>query len=248
MNACARTPSLDAYLDGDLAPEEARAFEAHAAHCPACTDELTLARQVLTALRALPAAPCPDDLFEAALVRIAREAEDRPARPASRARTPRWRAVGLGAALLVLAAAALLVLRPAAEMNPEGPTTASVQPSPALPEPVVLPPSTVPPPDVAATEDAHAPIASDARPVLRRRAPRPAPPVNDLPPNEDIVETPTATPSDLHSPEAEAARDGALLAFALVADANRHAGEAVRENVGAQLGHVSDALSLAFPE
>ena len=81
MNPCALTDQLDAYLDGDLAPAETRAFEAHAGACPACTAELALARRLQGALRALPAEPCPYEVFQGALDRIARESKDRPALP-----------------------------------------------------------------------------------------------------------------------------------------------------------------------
>jgi hypothetical protein len=248
MNPCALTDQLDAYLDGDLAPEASRAFEAHAARCPACADELALAERLQAALRATPAAPCPDDVWAATLARIARAEQDRPAVPtAGRARMPRWRVAAMGVTLLALVAAALLLLRPASETRRETPI-ATADPAPPPPIPITPTPSDVVPSEAASPEAIPATPAPDEPPAPRHRArvPRPAPSAPEIapPPGEGIAEAAPAT----DSPEAEAAREGALLALALVAEANQHATESVRENVGDQLDHVSDALSLAFPE
>jgi hypothetical protein len=251
--SCVLTDQLDAYLDGDLAPEEARAFEAHADRCPACADERALAERLRAALRATPAAPCPDDVWAATLARIAREEQDRPALPAARqARMPRWRVAAMGVTFLALVAAALLLLRPAAETRRETPI-ATADPAPPAPPPIAPTPSDVGPSEAASPEASPAAPAPDApsAPRRRARAPRPVPsaPETTAPPGEGIAGEgiAEALPAT-DSPEAAAAREGALLALALVAEANQHATASVRENVGDQLGHVSDALSLAFPE
>jgi anti-sigma factor RsiW len=106
---------LDAHLDGELAPEQAAALEAHAAGCTACAAELALAGRLQLALHDSPPAPCPDAVFDAALARIASLERERapvgvhaPARdrtPLPRLARPRWRVVV--ATMTVAAALAL---------------------------------------------------------------------------------------------------------------------------------------------
>lgn len=71
---CARIrESLDPYLDGDLSAHEAAGLEAHLSRCPACRDELDLARELATALRAgIPLLACPPRVT-AEVLRVARE-------------------------------------------------------------------------------------------------------------------------------------------------------------------------------
>ena len=238
---CAHLDQLDAYLDGDLAPRAARAYEAHAEACAACTEELALAQRLQGALRALPAEPCPYNVYRGALDRIARERQDRPAAASAatlgRVRLPRWQAVGLGVALVVLAALALLFYRPAAETLP-GPRVAETPvdeaPLPETPAPAQRPLVLEDAPD-AATPD---PGPSDAgRPTPS--APQAAPPreVADAAPSRPDPDMPQ------DEAEAQAAREGVLLAFSLFADANRQATRSVRENVGHGLDYVTDALT-----
>jgi hypothetical protein len=239
MPPCALTDRLDAFLDGDLAPAETTAFEAHLAGCAACADEVVLARRLHAGLRALPPAPCPDDVFEGALARIAALERDRPAMPMAARRTPRWRTLGVGAALLALLALTLLLARTPTEA-PDAPAIASNPPT-------ELPPPPVPAPPVEATPEEPAAPAPQAAPEPRpaRRIRRAAPSAVETPDAPQVVVA--APDSSALSPEAEAARDGALLALALVADAHREAEEALRADVGDGLGAVSDALDFAFP-
>jgi anti-sigma factor (TIGR02949 family) len=93
---------LDAYLDGELAADDARELEAHLAHCPACArfrDERLTLRAAIAAR--VPAFAAPDELrgrVRAAL------------RTAARARVPYrlslpnvWRPLALAASLAVIA-------------------------------------------------------------------------------------------------------------------------------------------------
>jgi len=61
---------IDAYLDGDLSPAESAVADLHLTRCPACAEELQMARQVAGSLRALPAMNCPDSIPEAVRARI----------------------------------------------------------------------------------------------------------------------------------------------------------------------------------
>lgn len=119
---------IDAYLDGDLAPADARALEAHCAACPACADELALAHAVQAALHAWTTPPCPDRVVDAALSEIrTRRARAlvRHARNAGAALIrPMWRpALALATAGAVVVG--LLVLRPASP-EPETYTQAEI--------------------------------------------------------------------------------------------------------------------------
>ena len=243
MPPCALTDHVDAFLDGDLARAEVAAFEAHLPGCAACADEVTLARRLHAGLRALPAEPCPDDVFDGALARIAALERDRPAAVPGARRAPRWRAVGVGAVLLALLALTVLVVRAPAEA-PEAPMVASDTP-PTTPAPLAPPVEAVP--DAPASPAAApAPRPGRARPAPEAPAALPAAPQVAEVSAEDGEVVPGGAPAG-PSPEAEAARDGALLAFALAADAHHDAQQALRADVGDGLGAVSDALALAFP-
>lgn len=250
MNPCAHTDQLDAYLDGDLAPAETRAFEAHAGACPACAAELALARRLQGALRALPAEPCPYEVFQGALDRIARESKDRPALPSpARARRPRWHAAGVGVGLVALVALALVLARPANEPAPVEPVASTETPDPTPPA-VDLPAAEPVPAGAGDTTATPSPARPETTPTARRRAPRPAPytaPKGDLAaarPTPSPAPEPSAEPTPA---EVASAREGVRLAFTLFAEANRQATEAVRSNVGQQLEHVTDALALTLP-
>lgn len=102
MTAACSPSTLDAYLDGLLDAEAARAFEAHAAECAGCASEIALAERIRATLRETPAEPCPDEVFDAALARIAALERDRPAlRPARLPRPSLVRRVALAAVLAV---------------------------------------------------------------------------------------------------------------------------------------------------
>ena len=252
--SCAHTDQLDAYLDGDLAPAAARAFEAHAETCRACADELALARRIEGAFRALPQEPCPYDVYQGALDRIAHEGKDRPPLPTAsrvRIRRPRWQLAGLGVALsvafAVLVALTLFLLRPtsAPPSAEEVAVTATDTPS------ATVAPLDEAPPDAQATMpddslDAPSPAPEAPAAPVRRATPRTAAPrayvaaATNTPPSAP----PSATAEEPTPEEVESAREGVLLAFSLFADANRRATEAVRSNVGQQLEHVTDALAI----
>ena len=185
-------------------------------------------------LRALPPIVCPDAVYSAALARIDHLGHDRPARPSwhRTMRPRRWR-VGLPAlALLVV----VTVLLPTSDEQQARPVIAQGElvEAPTDPEPAALP-------------EPHAGPAPAAASPAPRAVPAPAPSVaaaalRPSPASSSAAPPQTAAPTA----EAEAAREGALLALALVAEANRHATSSVRANVDDQLDHVTDALSHAI--
>src|SRR5262245_29247331 len=61
---------LDAYLDGELRGVRRTQMDRHLGGCHACAQEMLRARQVRTALRALPAAECSDTVMAAVRARI----------------------------------------------------------------------------------------------------------------------------------------------------------------------------------
>lgn len=80
---------LSAYLDGELAPDDAAALERHLAACAECRDELAALREVRTLLRALPSPALPRSFaLPAAATTQPSLARQQPARP------PRAAAVG----------------------------------------------------------------------------------------------------------------------------------------------------------
>jgi len=60
MNCSAFDQAIEAYLDGELHADDVRAIESHAAECPVCAGELSLARQVSEGLAELTPLGCPD--------------------------------------------------------------------------------------------------------------------------------------------------------------------------------------------
>ena len=99
MTDCEATrEAAQAYLDGELAPEDRARLEAHAAGCPSCQRALALQRR-LFALLAEPALPeAPAGLTAAVMRRVAAE----------RARAQRWQTRVAAAAALAASAAAVL--------------------------------------------------------------------------------------------------------------------------------------------
>ena len=248
--SCVHTDQLDAYLDGDLAPAAARAFEAHAETCRACADELALARRIEGAFRALPQEPCPYGVYQGALDRIAHEGKDRPPLPTAsrvRIRRPRWQLAGLSVAFAVLVALTLFLLHPASAPPSAGEVAVTATDTPPA---TVAPLDEAPPDDQATTPDdsLEAPSPAPEAPAapVRRATPRTAAPRAYVAaaPNAPPSAPPSATAEEPTPEEVESAREGVLLAFSLFADANRRATEAVRSNVGQQLEHVTDALAI----
>jgi predicted anti-sigma-YlaC factor YlaD len=61
---------MERYIDGELLGNELEAFERHIESCETCREELFLAKEVLSELRALPQQSCPDSVVEDAAARI----------------------------------------------------------------------------------------------------------------------------------------------------------------------------------
>ena len=96
--------AIEPYLEGDLAPAQARAFEAHAAGCAGCSRELALARRVLEGLRSLPEMPCPPE--------VEGQLPSREARPGTEPRVvPGRRWLAAAAALVLALVGAALIYR-----------------------------------------------------------------------------------------------------------------------------------------
>jgi anti-sigma factor RsiW len=78
MTHCEQIRSrIDEYLDQELDGAEAARLELHAGLCPACAEELALARRVQQGLRSLPALACPEPVRAAVLDRARRETAQR---------------------------------------------------------------------------------------------------------------------------------------------------------------------------
>ncbi len=92
---------LEAFIDGELAPESARAVTAHVAVCAACERERERALAVRDGLRSLPQWDAPDRVLAA----VRREVSRRPVRRPRRAVLTTWPARLAAAAALVVAAA-----------------------------------------------------------------------------------------------------------------------------------------------
>ncbi|HYE96083.1 MAG TPA: zf-HC2 domain-containing protein [Rubricoccaceae bacterium] len=127
MNPTCPSPDrLDAWLDGLLPTEEAAIFEAHLTTCAVCAAEVALARRLQTALHDLPAEPCPDEVYNAALERIAaldRQAPNR--QPVAGPRKVRLRRAAWVALPLALALALAVFLWPRLRPAPEAEYTAA---------------------------------------------------------------------------------------------------------------------------
>jgi predicted anti-sigma-YlaC factor YlaD len=64
---------LEELVDGDLGPEETARLESHLKECPACREDLEMARALKEELTALPQFDAPDRLVEAVLETASRE-------------------------------------------------------------------------------------------------------------------------------------------------------------------------------
>ena len=67
---------LDAWPDGETSPAELAAVERHAGACPACAEEVELARRLARDLKGLPPIPCPPAVTQAVLARAEAEARE----------------------------------------------------------------------------------------------------------------------------------------------------------------------------
>lgn len=236
---------LDAYRDGRLAEPDAQAFESHAATCAACDDAL-LADDL--GLSTLADVACPPAVLDAALAaarRPARHAADRGPIPASRSRrTPRrLRVVPLALAAGLALAATLWLLPSQEDASPE---FASLDAPAQDTAPAPPPPS----PEVEIL-DAEAPprppTPSPAPPAVRPRPPVTTPAPAAPSPEMIAAATPATEPDPLDEPEpspediAGARRDLAL-AFALLADAQSQARDAIRDDASALTSTLDTAL------
>ena len=92
---------IDAFLDGDLSPEEASLTDAHINRCRNCAHELEMAQRVVRSLRALPEMHCPDRVVDAVYDHVG---------AAQRTWVDRWLAWLWKPAIVGVAAAALLIV------------------------------------------------------------------------------------------------------------------------------------------
>jgi len=97
--SCANASDLlEAYLDGDLPPEEADLLREHLGSCAACAAERALAERIQRELRSLPQPDCPPEVIE----RVVRAGRGEVVPFPSRDRTSRPR-IAAAAAVLALA-------------------------------------------------------------------------------------------------------------------------------------------------
>ncbi|MCZ6792486.1 MAG: zf-HC2 domain-containing protein [Planctomycetota bacterium] len=61
MSHCERTKEFDAYHDGELSPERARALEEHLGQCPVCEQELRELQELTRSLRGVELVSLPTD-------------------------------------------------------------------------------------------------------------------------------------------------------------------------------------------
>ena len=118
---------VDAYVDGELSAHDRTQFEAALANSDALRGELSLARRVQSALRALPKRDAPQYVMDAAR----REAVAATALPIRRHR-PLWpwtTALAAAAAVLLMVAVLRDVNAPIAVPPAEGPPAVAVRPT-----------------------------------------------------------------------------------------------------------------------
>lgn len=118
----------EAHLDGALANDEAAALAAHLDLCQDCRESLAAAREIATALRALPVMQCPE--------RVMAAARDKCDAAATR-KAPVRRVVRYRHAAVLLSMAATLIVVFSASLFPRSVPTPPV-PTPAAPTPVAL--------------------------------------------------------------------------------------------------------------
>jgi anti-sigma factor RsiW len=137
MTCREREPQLDAYVDGELEPQERLEIERHLDRCAGCRETVEQTRALIADARRLPEIEPPADLFPAVRARI----ERRSGRQASAA-SGRWlRSV---AAILVVGLAGTLAFwlgRGSAESVPGGATPAAGAQPAALVEGAAIDPA-----------------------------------------------------------------------------------------------------------
>ena len=113
--SCERPHSqLSLYLDGELAPSEAREVADHLRTCPTCQQEVAAYRRLQALLRtALPEEEVPARLWTSIHHRLVQESPATGAPSAGRQRRRLWMCLGTLAALLLVTVAVRLWLTPA---------------------------------------------------------------------------------------------------------------------------------------
>lgn len=253
-------PDLDTVLDAGF--DAPPAVREHVASCPACTAELDAAMALAAGFAEMRSERAPADVVAAALA-SAREtpaplrrpaAPDRSARPGRRSRP--W-IVALAACLALAAWLGLGVW-----LRSAGPDA-----TPAVAERVAAderaaPPSPPSPPPSSPVADAIAPASPNpVSPTPRAAPPRPRPPAPEPrpAPRQPAHPAPVLDGEHVAPPErmslardglatttlpdsVAAARDGALLAFSLVADAQRVASRTLTHEAERLGSTLSDAV------
>lgn len=254
---CPAPDRLDAYLDG----EPDAAVRRHVDECPTCAAEVALARQIDAALAEAGTVRAPDGLVAAALAeaRGTRPARwpVRPSQAADRAtarrsrRGPLLTASALALAVVVVVATTWAT-REAPRPTADRPLVTDVSTPPGVP--VDIPTEAAKPDTEPGPEDSDEPLAPLAAPANRPvpSDPGPAPTAPRPTAEPDPVVEPAATPepepiaqaedAEPTPAEVEQAADDLRLAFALVADAQRRAGRALRNEAGPVVSTIDHAL------
>ena len=107
---------IDAYLEGDLSPDDMKAVEHHIAGCISCNEELEAARRIMHELHALPEKECPESVVAGVLETI---------RETSGAQEPirqspgflhrflwKWRIAAVAVVLVLIAIPAIFIHKP----------------------------------------------------------------------------------------------------------------------------------------
>lgn len=251
-------PDLDTVLDAGFdAPAHVRA---HLATCPACAAELEAAAALAAGFAEMRAEAAPPALVDAALTAArspatgprptSRRAPDRLARPSRPRRSLALLLAACALGMLMLAAG--LWLRSPSSTPVSDAVAARPAPTEAAPESPFSGPR--PAAEAAAQEETSPALAALPAPGTGTARPAPAPPPaprQAAPPDEPAV---PETPPRLETPVVElaaaaplpdsvaAARDGALLAFSLVADAQRVAGRTITHEAERLGTALSDAV------
>ena len=246
-------PDLDTVLDAgfDL-PADVRA---HLASCAACSAELASAAALAAGFAEMRAETAPPGLVDAALAAARAEAASRPAparrrapdraaRPAPRRRAPALLAACVLGVLLLAAGVWVLrdgTPRASGDLVAEAPVRtdrAAAPPAPSAPPPLEGP--------VAEAQELPAPPAepTESAPLgPPPSTPPPAPPVPRPTPAPAVQEASPAFVAEVPLPDSvAAARDGALLALSLVADAQRVAGRTLTHEAQRLGTALSDAV------
>ena len=115
MNCRKCRDQLSAYLDGELAVQQAERIRAHLDTCKACREELEFLKQTIGLVKELPHVPAPPKLRERVLAGLETpQAEDVPREGVSK-----WRTLWPAAAVLVIGLAIWAFYRPRTPSEPQ---------------------------------------------------------------------------------------------------------------------------------